>query len=933
MPQPDFRVQGDEQFIEAKKLRRHITPMHTEVANLVLSPLGASVSVAMLGAVSAVFPILCMPSALLSVGLMGITALRPSVRRATLPLRLPAEEAGRTDYNAPTAQHRGFREADGSVILGNVWGARKEIWASFGDLLTHCLVLGGTGAGKTEQLLSMVYNALAMGGGSVYVDPKGGPKLLAQHWTMLRLLGRDDDLRVLNFALGTSDLKKSPVIRSNTMQPFAFGKASSLKEIPLSLMASGGSGNGGSIFESNAKTLITALVMLLVDLRNMGEISFSINDMRKYIQPDAFIELAKRKDTSKETQEAAINFLLSMGWKPNEKDPSKWGDFSRQYSYAQNYFLDLLSTLSDTYRHVFNVPVGDIHMPDVIFQRRCLVAIVPALEKSKAELNSLGRITLMLLRLGVAAGLGEGDVMGRWRKLVDLSLSAARVPAFLFIDEYAAINVEGFAEVFTQGRGLGVSATVGSQDWAGIKKANEAEAQQIVANTKFKFIMTTDDPNDTRQLVESLSGDALEMQSQAYSQQLLNYYDTQSATAQRTKRTDQKDFAAQVEGEWHLFYKEKIIRGFSFFAGGVPKNKESASFVHHFLMAKLPGKNAISLRFGDLKKTMDEWKRKIREAGSTAFEIPENPAEHQKDFAGFLPMAALFYWVLRNPDAGRAWAERQRRDLACAAVYAWMQQDAFALSRQMLEEKKAQMGKETAATRKSDATPSVEASAKTVTESDKAVPEGVEPESINEPSAGVAENGSTPPQEAAPTPTAQDRAEPDAEDVDWEDDPLAAMERQSGLVTTAEVSAETETRETQEEASPSDAGGEETVPVEGADAKTRPEPAVSTPSEPSEKHPDLPEEAPKEDGISALSRALFSTVEEQVESGAETWQNAARILGATEEDAQALPKRMVDEVRKSMQRPPYPVPPKPEKKSASELRPLAERWVQRIKGT
>ena len=68
----------------------------------------------------------------------------------------------------------------------------KELWIAKDDLLTHMLVLGTTGAGKTETIVSLSFNCLAQGLGLMYPDPKAAPKLAVQIYTMCRIMGRDD---------------------------------------------------------------------------------------------------------------------------------------------------------------------------------------------------------------------------------------------------------------------------------------------------------------------------------------------------------------------------------------------------------------------------------------------------------------------------------------------------------------------------------------------------------------------------------------------------------------------------------------------------------------------------------------------------------------------------------------------------------------------
>jgi intracellular multiplication protein IcmO len=928
---PKFNVEGDHQFIDRKHLRRDITPVQTQFFRFIGTPMGAAIVVAFLGVLGFVFPALLVLSILAPLVMMVATQFLPSLWKAQLPLRLPLDEAknDRVDYGDPKPQHKSFNKARGSFFVGAAWRNREEVWAAFTDMLTHCLVIGGTGAGKTEQLMSMLFNALACVGGGVYVDPKGGPKLFGQFWTMSRFCGRDDDLRVLNFALGQEELGKTPFVRSNTLQPFAFGKAEALKEIPLSLMSGGD--DKGSIFSSNGKTLMTGLMMGLVDLRKMGEIYLTINDIRTYINSDKFIELALRKDISSVAREAMQSFLTSLGWKEGVSDRSKWGDFDRQYSYAQNYFLDTLSVMSDTYRHIFNVPIGDINMVDIILNRRMFLCVIPSLEKSKKELSNLGKITLAVIRLATSVGLGGGEIMGNWKELVDLNISASEVPSFLFVDEYAAISVEGFAEVFTQGRSLGISATVGSQDWAGIKKANEAEAQQIVANTKLKFIMTTDDPNDTKQLVKSLADDDEEIRSQGFAMTgLMNYYDNQSAQAVKASRVDSKDLSGQVEGEWHLFFKNRIIRGFGFFAGGIPDDENAPLFVHHMLMVEKPKYTSLSAQFGVIKETIDRWVRQVAEAGDSSIK-PSVP-----DYAGVegcRPLGSVFEAARKcneiNASFGlpglaskQVFSDDDRRELACAAVYSWMEERpqaaAFIVEREEILRREA--------IKKLPSAP-INANA------------GDRMETPNGGDDASADSAKTHVHEAVVVDDVTVSKDAPTGDVDT-DDPLAAMERQMMSSRTSQQAA-TETEETNADMLDSSgvAHADNKNLSAGADHHAENTANVDHHDEVNVSHTDsgdgIGEDRTKM-AVAAFS-GLSEFVEETVSRSEKPLEEIVKATSnkSTESEKHTEAREAVQVVKNHMLHvltdPPYPSPPTPEPMEASKFRSMAERWIKQVR--
>lgn len=672
MKKPEFLSSREDAYLDPKQLRRQVVPLGARVWRALFSPMGHMAGSAGLAMGAVAFPSAAPACVLGGIVLYAIGALHARANRAKInemPLRLPLDAKGDLDFSNPLPGRRGYRKAEGSFFIGNSFDhGMREVWGSFSDLLTHAMVLGGTGAGKTELLVSMAFNALAVGGGVGYVDAKASPQLYGQFWVMSRMVGRDDDVRVLNFALGQENLGKTRFWRSNTMQPFAIGKAEALKEIPLSLMAGGGDGNN-SIFSANAKALMTALMMALVEMRDRNEIHLYPGDIVKYMNPMEMVQLAKSGKFSQTTTEALQNFLKSLGWRPDVEDSSKWGDFDRQYSYAQNYFLDTFSTMNNVYRHIFASPIGDVNLTDVILQRRVFVTLIPSLEKSKKELESIGRITLSSIRLATAVGLGGGEIMGRWKQLIDMGIAKARVPFFLEIDELAAIMIEGFAEIFTQARGLGVSATVGSQDWAGMQGASEMtrkESEQIASNTKFKYLMTSDDPEKTKRFYELLAGEADEMRTQGYSvNRGLNYYDNLSAQAQRVKRVDQRDISQQIEGEWHLFFKNKIIRGQGFFAGAQPISREMPLFVHHFLQVDRPDAVGLSAKYGGLKRTLTRW-AEFAQTGDVL-----TPLDGKTPLPGPAAPAQIF----DHAPVDYADIQHMRRELAMAAAQAWMTDD------------------------------------------------------------------------------------------------------------------------------------------------------------------------------------------------------------------------------------------------------------------
>jgi len=130
--------------------------------------------------------------------------------------------------------------ARGIGFFGNRMGDKAEVWADSSLMKTHMFILGSTGAGKTELLLSLAYNALVWVSGFVYADGKGDVSFFAKAFSMVRARGREDDLLVINYMTGNVDTTKKRTNKlSNTYNPQMVGNAESNIQLLVSLMDSG----------------------------------------------------------------------------------------------------------------------------------------------------------------------------------------------------------------------------------------------------------------------------------------------------------------------------------------------------------------------------------------------------------------------------------------------------------------------------------------------------------------------------------------------------------------------------------------------------------------------------------------------------------------------------------------------------------------------
>ena len=102
-----------------------------------------------------------------------------------------------------------------------------------------CLIFGSTGSGKTEALVSIAFNALLYGSGFIYIDGKGDNQFIAKVFSMVRSMGREDDLLLVNFMTGARDIigpQKYDFLIPLIL--FARGSSSMLSQLVVSLMGS-----------------------------------------------------------------------------------------------------------------------------------------------------------------------------------------------------------------------------------------------------------------------------------------------------------------------------------------------------------------------------------------------------------------------------------------------------------------------------------------------------------------------------------------------------------------------------------------------------------------------------------------------------------------------------------------------------------------------
>ncbi|MCK6418112.1 MAG: type IV secretion system DNA-binding domain-containing protein [Alphaproteobacteria bacterium] len=459
-------------------------------------------------------------------------------------------------------------KAEGILFLGNVERTGEEVWFTNSDARTHILYLGTTGSGKTEGLKSMVSNALTWGSGFVYVDGKADTDLWSSLSALVRRFGRDDDLLVLNYMTGNSDAK-SP---SNTMNPFSSGSASYLTNMLVSLMPESEGDN--AMWKERAVSLASAMMPVLTWKRDNQDMPLSVRTIRDHLALNMVVKLQRDEAVPEVIRGGLRGYLDTLpGFvhdayddKGNQKPPGPdtpnydSTTASQQHGYLAMQFTRSLQSLGDDYGYIFDTQAADVDMVDVVLNRRILVVLIPALEKSNDEIANLGKIVASTLKGMMGSTLGS-TVEGSSETVIENKPTHSSTPFMTVFDEVGYYTAQGMAVMAAQARSLGFCLVFSGQDLPAMKKRVREEANSITANCNIKIFGKLEDPTETKEFFEKTVGTAFVTEVSGFktsSGGVASYHDTLQAGIQNRPRASYDGLRSFKEGQAVVTFGEAV---------------------------------------------------------------------------------------------------------------------------------------------------------------------------------------------------------------------------------------------------------------------------------------------------------------------------------------------------------------------------------------
>lgn len=661
-----------------------IRPPSEQIAEWLSKPLHLVIATVPLAAAAVMLPIFA-PILFL---VIAICVMAHLVGRPTLPYRYPSNE------NDPKTGKAG----NGILFWGNVestsiYESFKEVWLSDDDLRKHVLILGSTGSGKSETLKAIFFNALAWSSGFFIADGKADNKLPVDVYSMVRANGRDQDLLILNFLMAgktPEQIRLSRRRRSNSLNPFSSADPDTIIQMGANLLpkVEGDAKN----WQEKALNLWRAMVTALCYLRdtrgrelsisdfieylalnkveelyilgyeeamaNQGEWSYGFVGIKNYLESGGCPgyqthKLLKKHGFMDDGDDRGMGF---SGRKPagkgNEQEPHAY----EQHAYRTSQLMPALNLLDKSYGHIFRRKYPEIDMTDVALRNRVLVMLIPSLEKSAQEAESLGKLTIACLRVMMSKNLGS-EVEGTYQNLILDKATESSYPYVAALDELAYYFSDGIAVMFAQARSLGMCMIAAAQDLEKLTEGTKsAEAGAMIANSATKFFMRNDDQNKTPEMVQKIVGKALVAVKRNFTKGAVGYNRDVDVEIREEERITLKQMQAFEAGQgvFNQGGVTRLVRSF-YMGDDLKRHKPDTFHINRFLQVATPSDDFIVSR--SLAAIDDPYQRgqdllhKLKQTEKVEWAFPPSPvidavAEAARTLNEHMPaherMAALY---------------------------------------------------------------------------------------------------------------------------------------------------------------------------------------------------------------------------------------------------------------------------------------------------
>ena len=235
---------------------------------------------------------------------------------------------------------------------------------------------------------------------------------------------------------------------------------------------------------------------------------------------------------------------------------------SQQHGYLAMQFTRSLQSLGDDYGYIFDTQAADVDMVDVVLNRRILIVLIPALEKSGDEVANLGKIVSATMKGMMGSTLGS-TVEGSSETVIENKPTHSATPFMTVFDEVGYYTAQGMAVMAAQARSLGFCLVFSGQDLPAMKKRVREEANSIVGNCNIKIFGKLEDPTETKDFFEKTVGSAMVTEVSGFQMaggsEFGAYHDTKQAGVQLRPRANYDQLRGFIEGQAVVTFGETVV--------------------------------------------------------------------------------------------------------------------------------------------------------------------------------------------------------------------------------------------------------------------------------------------------------------------------------------------------------------------------------------
>lgn len=342
------------------------------------------------------------------------------------------------------------------------------------ELAGSVLALSHEGVDRKPFLVGLARSMLAAGSGLVYIDGTGDPYLPSRIADIASTLGRDDDVRIVDF--------NKPRTASHSFNPFSTGSRDVLVQICVDLMDY--DGTDGAVWKRRAVAMFGKVMTALVWLRDEAGLELNAGVVKAHLQFDRLAGLAADERLPPHIRFEIARYLDSVPGFDASKDRQS-RQTREQHEYLQMQFSKVLGTVADVYSEIFAIGSQSVELDEVALNRRIVLVSLPSSEHPDEHARDAARLVGASL-MAMVRDLSGRSMSVRWDELA--SMRRPDQPVFpIVLDGVGGFMVDGMELLAGQARSLGFCLVFADRDLDRISPYHRRVADAVVANCRTRI--------------------------------------------------------------------------------------------------------------------------------------------------------------------------------------------------------------------------------------------------------------------------------------------------------------------------------------------------------------------------------------------------------------------------------------------------------------